>query len=245
MFGFILAKHNARETIKHQCRNLMTREEFNKKLKTIQKRHYVYALCDSQATPFYVGKGTRTKTYHAILRVFVHVNEAKAGKVGPLYDNIRSILARGDEVYYVNLAESNNNDVVLMLESTYINKFRRVKEGGILYNKTIGYQGCSGFQLSESTKLKISLKLKDRQLSIEHRNAVSIGLKKSEKRVQYHQSTLRPIYIDGVYYNSIFDAMKELNLTKAYITYRLYSKWKNNYPNYALAEKPSVYNIQK
>ncbi len=128
------------------------------------KDFYTYELIDSRTNiPFYIGKGTGNRMY----RHYYDVNNGKKFVNTKLENKIKSILKNEANIIYrkyVALTEQDAFDKEIELI-----KFYDLKN---LCNLTNGGEGISGFRfkMTDESKKKISVALKDKPKSEEHKN---------------------------------------------------------------------------
>lgn len=113
-----------------------TEEVVREFLRTQQPAYYVYALCLTDMSPFYIGKGVNN-------RVFQHVLEArrnhKIGETNPHKCNkIRKLEASGIQVQYSIVSFHETNTEAEREESRLIAMIGRAPEGGPLTNLAAG-----------------------------------------------------------------------------------------------------------
>lgn len=92
--------------------------------------YYVYALKDprtSPAMPFYIGKGTGTRSHDHLVRPDDSLKGIR----------IKEILAGGHKVLVTRLVNSLSEDQALKLEAELISAFGTVETGGLLTNAVV------------------------------------------------------------------------------------------------------------
>lgn len=97
---------------------------------SVDSSYYVYALKDprqSPALPFYIGKGTGTRSYD-------HLVKPDDSRKGVL---IREIEASGQQVLVTRLVDSLTEIQALKLEAELISAFGTVDSGGLLTNSVL------------------------------------------------------------------------------------------------------------
>lgn len=97
---------------------------------SVDSSYYVYALKDprkSPALPFYIGKGTGTRSYDHLVRP----DESRKGTV------IREIEACGQQVLVTRLADALTEIQALKLEAELISAFGTIDSGGLLTNSVL------------------------------------------------------------------------------------------------------------
>lgn len=127
-----------------------TEEQVRTFLRAKLPTYYVYALCLSDLSPFYIGEGVKN-------RVFDHVLEArrnhKIGETNPHKCNkIRKLEAAGAIVHYSIVSVHNTKIEAEREEGRLIAKFGRAPEGGPLTNLAPGRE--SGLELHPESKAK-------------------------------------------------------------------------------------------
>jgi hypothetical protein len=119
--------------------------------------YYTYAYLREDATPYYIGKGKGRRIY-----------VKRKGGINAPKDKSRIIFLKQ------NLTE----EEAFRHEKYMIVVFGRIDLGtGILYNRTDGGDGCSGFTHSPETREKQSAIKKGKIFSPEHRKKISDSLK--------------------------------------------------------------------
>ena len=105
---------------------------------TMLKRHYVYVLCRSNGTPFYVGKGVGN-------RCVQHEAEARnTDKLSHKLNVIRAIVRRGERVQYCIESTFETETEAHTRERYLIALFgRHDQKRGPLTNQTDGGEGAS------------------------------------------------------------------------------------------------------
>jgi hypothetical protein len=115
-------------------------------------RFYTYAYLRVDRTPYYIGKGQRGRAYQ------------QKGKPCPVPKDKSKIIFLKQNLIEV---EAFKHEIYM------IAVFGRKCDGGILLNKSIGGNGCSGVTRSEEHKRKLSEIKKGIPLSKEHRDKIS------------------------------------------------------------------------
>ncbi len=104
-------------------------------------RFYTYAYLREDRTPYYIGKGQTNRIYQ------------KSGKpCGVPKDKSRIIF----------LKQNITEEEAFRHERYMIAVFGRKCDEGILYNKSLGGEGTSGYKMTEEQKIKLSQVLKGR-----------------------------------------------------------------------------------
>lgn len=97
---------------------------------SVDSSYYVYALKDprqSPALPFYIGKGTGTRSYDHLVKP----DESRKGLL------IREIEASGQQVLVTRLVDSLTEIQALKLEAELVSAFGTVDSGGLLTNSVL------------------------------------------------------------------------------------------------------------
>ncbi len=129
---------------------------------------YVYTY-SSNDTPYYVGKGHRTRDQ-------VHLNIAKNPKIKAetaCIAETRRLLEANLPVDIVRVADGLCEDEAFVLERTLIAKFGRRQHGGLLVNRTSGGQGPSGVVRTLEQRARVGNQFRGKKLSEEHREKIS------------------------------------------------------------------------
>lgn len=130
---------------------------------------YVYAYLRADGTPYYIGKGVKSRAWA--------IHQRKNSRVNLPKDQKRIIIM-----------ESNLTDLgALALERFYIRWYGRKSDNGILINITEGGDGASGAKRSDYTKKLLSELKKGRPTSEQTKQKMSlakIGKPKSEEHKQ-------------------------------------------------------------
>lgn len=112
------------------------------------KKYYTYAYLRRDKTPYYIGKGEGSRAY------VKHIGRAKLPT-----DRDRILILKR------NLTE----EEAFRHEKYLIAVYKRVEEGGLLYNQTDGGEGISGYRHTEETKRLCGLSTLGRKESEEHK----------------------------------------------------------------------------
>ena len=112
------------------------------------KKYYTYAYLRRNRTPYYIGKGEGSRAYQK------HIGRAKRPT-----DRDRILILKR------NLTE----EEAFRHEKYMIGVYKRVEDGGILYNQTDGGEGASGYRHTEESKRLIGLSMLGRKESEEHK----------------------------------------------------------------------------
>lgn len=160
------------------------------------QKYFVYMLCDprkpdakyeSGFEPFYIGKGSGR-------RISDHFREARdTTKNSPKLNKIRKIQSEGLEPIAYIISCNLSNDDALLLEIKMISLFgRKDTNAGPLLNLTDGGDGTIHIKIKQSTKNKISAKLKDAHTAGKFRNAQQklLGKSRSDETKQKIKNSL-------------------------------------------------------
>lgn len=131
----------------------------------MKNEYYVYSWLRTDGTPYYIGKGIRRRAY------------AKHGYWFPPEDKSRIVIIEK------NLSEQ----AAWELETKLIAEYGREIDGGILKNKTLGGDGCSGMTHSEETKAIIGEKSALKEYSEEYRAKISRSIKKKIRTPEHNK----------------------------------------------------------
>ena len=112
-------------------------------------------------------------------------------------------------------------DKACELEIETISKYKRIKDGGTLVNHTDGGEGATGFNHSDEAKAKISKGNKGKPKSAIHISHMTSCFNKGNEpwnkgkcSVQDFTFQLKPVTCNGITYNSVDEAIKELGIGK-------------------------------
>jgi hypothetical protein len=177
------------------------------------KKYYVYVfLREDRYTPYYVGKGSGNRCYSNVKR-----------------GNGRRVPS--DKSRVVKIKENLTEEESFDLEKILILFWGRKDTGtGILYNRTDGGEGTSGYRHTEETKILCGMSMKGRKESEEHKKwrgeLVSQSYKRKTKKeweveVQHRlncSTQRKEIMYEGVLYRSLNqcsrEMMKKYNLSR-------------------------------
>lgn len=120
----------------------------------MKNTYYTYAWLREDMTPYYVGKGIRSRAYCPHRRGDTYMSPPPKDRVLFLKKNLTEFDAYKHENYIIS---------ILGLKS----------EGGILINMSYGGEGSSGRVLSKETKEKIRQKNKNKRLTEEQKELIS------------------------------------------------------------------------
>lgn len=131
---------------------------------------YVYMLLDPRHNnrPFYIGKGKKYRAQE-------HINQPNRGKNNIKINIINKIIKDGLKpiLYYYEKNISENQ--AFLLEIELIKKYGKLVDGtGSLANLTNGGEGLSGYNFTDDHRTKIGLKHKNKKLSEETKNKLSL-----------------------------------------------------------------------
>ena len=160
------------------------------------QKYFVYMLCDprkpdknyeSGFEPFYIGKGSGR-------RISDHFREARdTTKNSPKLNKIRKIQSAGFEPISYIISQGMSNADALSLEIKMISLFgRKDKCTGPLLNLTDGGDGTIQMNIKQSTKNKISTKLKDAHAAGKFKKAQQklLGKSRSDETKQKIKNSL-------------------------------------------------------
>lgn len=204
--------------------------EFREALKREVKAFYVYVLL-SNDVPFYVGKGG-TKG-HNPLRALAHEKEALHKSMKPKSTKskfIRNLLKSGKSVGYVLAFACNSEESAFFYEQVLISDYKLIKDGGTLLNLATGGQGSSGFKMSRSSCLSMSITRTGKKQTPEHNAAISEGRKRSALVKADNLARRVPVKANGIWY----DCAKEAALALGVCIHTIRNRINNvNFPNYS------------
>jgi hypothetical protein len=214
-------------TRKYDESDLLTADELKAKVQQLVRQFYIYILCDVHGVPFYVGKACKTKTgwYYRPLQ---HCKDAKAKRKSPVCRHIRTL---NHDVRYVIHFDTNSEWLALFEEQVVVLDLGLKRDGGLLYNRTIGGQGMQGHQASLRTRRKMSKTRTGRTQSKEHNQAISLGRLISKRVKAAGEASKVPVKINGVVYSCRQEAADALNLKRGTLSYRVKVSW----PGYEFA----------
>lgn len=205
---------------------------------------YTYGKYTFEYCPFYIGKGKGR-------RIYEHLEPRYLNKHTFKNNMIKKIIRLGHKPITIKIFENLSNKEACKYEIDLISKIgRRDKKLGPLANKTDGGEGSIGFCKETIDKLsKMRRGHKNpmfhvypsektrRLLSIRQsgKNNGMYGRKhslKSKIEMSKHSAMAKSITINNIFYKSIRDASRKLNVKHYSIEYRLKNK---NFPNYKYA----------
>ena len=193
-----------------------------------KNNYYVYALVDPQTyLPFYIGKGKDNRKWQ-------HLKEAeKTNKHTRKINKIKNLRIDGFEPIVIELYSNLSNETALTLEANLIQKLKRIEDGGILTNVTIGGEGAAGYKQSDEHKNKKVLTRRKNgtyNISSELTEKYKVGLQKGRENRDYYSIEYEIFSPNGVFY-SIFKRQKLQDFcTENNLSFRQALKNLNNGP---------------
>ena len=133
------------------------------------KRFYTYAYLREDRTPYYIGKGQRRRLYENSGKPCVTPKDKN--QIIFLKQNLTEQEAFKHEIYMIAVFG------------------RKDLHTGILYNKSDGGDGTSGYIHTEETKKKMSKIHKGKKLSIQHKD-ILINSRKGKVNTQEHNKSI-------------------------------------------------------
>lgn len=207
----------------------------------MNNKYYVYILSRPDGSPFYVGKGIRS-------RISFHEWAALRNWRGHKYNIIRKITASGKKILKHKHAEYLTKEEAVRIERELIAIYKRICDGGILANITIGGDGAEGFkhdlvsmanmrsawkprQWSEESKKNRRDKMKLRIVSEQTKKKIgetlssgahwNIGKKlNDDHKKKLHDSSKKKVLVDGVEYESVISAARAFGICSSTASYR-------------------------
>ena len=156
--------------------------------------YYVYAYVRLDGTPYYIGKGTGKRAYSKRHSVWVPTRES--GQIVILENNLTEVGA-------------------FAIERRLIRWWGKKHEGGMLYNKSDGGEGKTGYGVSiphtEETKQKIS----KAKVGKSYPRLTAANRKTAEKRKGTKLSEEQKIKISASHKDRIMTEEHKANLSKA------------------------------
>ena len=198
--------------------------------------YYVYLHKNSVTNqPFYVGSGVIGRVYNFYSRPdywkeYVSVNGE------PIVEIVASVQTKLES---------------LQIEVETIKKYKRICDGGILLNKSVGGIGPTGYNQSNEAKIRIGIAHKNKKLSIETKDKtskslkkyfesiesrikLSIGIKRSalfQEKMKIVNYGKRKIILDtqtGIYYTGLEEAANSRGMNKVTLGCKLNGADNNN-----------------
>lgn len=197
-----------------------TADEFRDLIRRSPKRFYVYTVV-AAGVPIYVGKGLQTCVG---IRALAHAKAARQGDVSPKSRALRRLWRQGLAEQYLLEIACNSEETAFFVEQAAIGEYKRLCDGGTLFNRATGGQGSSGHTASRATREKMSMSRKGRPLSVYHCKAIGDGRRSSLKVRADNERRKIPVQVHGVVYACRQDAADALGLHRGTLSYRL-GKW--------------------
>ncbi len=125
--------------------------------------HYTYAYLREDGTPYYIGRGVKLRAFKKHGR---HISVPPRDRILFLKTNLTFTESVQHEVYMIAVFGRKNNGT------------------GILRNLTNGGEGMEGFIVPEETRTKLSIAMKKRRLSPEHKARIAAAARNASPEVK-------------------------------------------------------------